>query len=185
MYPAMRVRQAIGTATDKDREDWSCFAECSVRKKRFIIRNLFELEIDMREAARSISRKKHRSRLTKGSRFQDSMSARRPVDESMSDFGTVLLIKAMNNPMSVFTGLQPIVQHQSKLARTFKWSMLIFKSHYWVISANRNQLCMIPCEHIKKQILLHSDFDDTDNLDWQWIAAFGFWWYPQFGLTVN
>ena len=130
MYPAIRARQAIRSATAKNREVWGLF-EWSVRKKDLLIASCSNWKPTWEILLIFPVRNAGRDKLTKGSRFQDSMSARRRVDELMLDFGTVLLIaliKAMNNPMSVFTGLQPIVQHQSKLAKTFKWRMLIFKT---------------------------------------------------------
>ena len=88
--------------------------EC--KKKRFINRQLFELETYMRDSAHISSKPDTgHDRLKKNSRV--NFMIRCPLDELMSEFWTVRLIEPMNNPLSVLISLQSILQHQSKLTR--------------------------------------------------------------------
>ena len=88
--------------------------EC--KKKRFINRQLFELETYMRDSAHISSKPDTgHGRLKKNSRVD--FMIRCPLDESMSEFWTVRSIELMNHPLSVLISLQPNLQYHSKITR--------------------------------------------------------------------
>jgi hypothetical protein len=76
MYPAMRARKAIGTATVKNRKNQRLFREQQTKKNLF-----FSSPSNWKSTWENLLifpvRNADRGKLTNGNRFQDSMSARR------------------------------------------------------------------------------------------------------------